>query len=296
MKEFYQNLKRKREERNIGLDEIHRRTRLPMPYLKDIEAGRLENLPEGYQRLYLKRYIQEIGLDTEAVLRDYDVLTGKFTPQGESPMAPEGEGEPDTAGELPINLDAAHKYFWIAVAVLAVLAAAYFTYAYYTSEQNIQGRDIVEIPITQLVEPPQAAPANPAGTPAGQDSSLSANEGSQEMTPAEEINPEETFLVVIQALERTWIREVSGGKDTTEYILSSGTSRSVRAYQQLSLRLGRADGVSVTVNNQTRAGFGAPNQVADLLITREGISRQRILNVRTNPTGEEPAQENAAGE
>lgn len=96
VKEFYENLKKKREEKGISLDEIHRKSRLSLEYLRAIEAGQIDKLPEGYERIYLKRYAKEIGLDEEEVLRDFDLLTGRIAVP-EQPAQPRETKEPKKA-------------------------------------------------------------------------------------------------------------------------------------------------------------------------------------------------------
>jgi cytoskeletal protein RodZ len=68
VKEFYENLKKKRKEKGISLEDIHQKSRLSLDYLNAIEAGQIEKLPVGYERIYLKRYAKEVGLDEEEVL------------------------------------------------------------------------------------------------------------------------------------------------------------------------------------------------------------------------------------
>ena len=47
MKEFFENLKQKREEKGITLEDIHQKSRLSLVYLNAIETGEMDKLPSG---------------------------------------------------------------------------------------------------------------------------------------------------------------------------------------------------------------------------------------------------------
>ncbi len=72
MATFGAALKRTREQRGVSLDEIARETRLSKRYLLAIEDEAIAKLPGGtYNRAYLRSYAAFLGLDAEALLRDY---------------------------------------------------------------------------------------------------------------------------------------------------------------------------------------------------------------------------------
>ena len=76
MKEFFENLKETRIKKKIDLEDISRRTRLLLQKLKDIEAGNLHNLAKGYDRIFFKRYLKEIGEDKKEVWDDFNLFFG----------------------------------------------------------------------------------------------------------------------------------------------------------------------------------------------------------------------------
>lgn len=72
MASFGLELKRRREERGVSLDDIARETRLSKRYLVALEDEAIGKLPGGaYNRAYLKNYAAFLGLNSEPLLRAY---------------------------------------------------------------------------------------------------------------------------------------------------------------------------------------------------------------------------------
>ncbi len=72
MREFASELRAQRESIGMSLEELFERTRLNPEYLRAIESGNYDILPEIYVRLFIKKYAQEIGLDVEETLARYE--------------------------------------------------------------------------------------------------------------------------------------------------------------------------------------------------------------------------------
>lgn len=282
MKEFYQNLQAKRQEKGLSLEDLHERTRLPLNYLGAIELGEIHRIPEGYQRIYLRRYAKEIGLDPEEVARDFDLLTGRLTPaenisstpsktrkpQGSKAAAPQRAPEPESRRVIEkVNLDKVNRLFWISLTGIILLAAGFFTYKTYLAEEGDQNVVIKEIPISQLMSSPPAADS--AVTPS---------------TAKIEEKPSEPFSVVLKATHQTWVREIRDAADTSDYILSPGNRRTINASESVQLRLGRADGLEIVADGKPLGQIGAANEVANLTLTREGITGKNLTKV-SKPAG-----------
>ncbi|NIV71382.1 MAG: DUF4115 domain-containing protein [Calditrichae bacterium] len=286
MKEFYQNLKKKREEKGITLDDIYYKTRLSKNYLEAIEAGEIEKLPHGYDRIYLKRYAKEVGLDVDEVLHDFDLLTGRLTPRPNTEKSKEPSkekstedredtskpGDKDFSNKIyrltqNLNLDRIHKVFWITLAVLTVLAAGYFTYQQYVFEKKNQNVKVKEISISELIEDLQKKDS--VLTPQLSDNTILRTKTSPQIT------------VDLRALERTWVREIRDQQDTTEYILPTGLKRSIEAVEKVQFVLGRADGVELWLNGKNIGVMGDSNQVVlRLVLTPDGIAEKRLKTVK----------------
>lgn len=67
-----------REVLGVELNEIALFTGIPAKHLKNIELERLELLPpQGYIRVFLKKYAEYLSLDSERIIRDYLKLVEK---------------------------------------------------------------------------------------------------------------------------------------------------------------------------------------------------------------------------
>lgn len=289
MKEFFENLKQKREEKGVTLEHINRKTFLPIQYLEAIESGKMEQIPEGYDRIYLKRYASEIGLDVEEVLRDYDVLSGRLTPSYSPPKktvknVSSRKQRPRITFNKPVsknnqfrkiierlNLDKVHKYFWIGFAVFIFLIIALFTYRAYLNEKR---NEIVITEITSLPLANTDGVAEPASQPSVDNINLSpadkpANDGDVE-----------NFVVELYAVDTTWIRQIKDGRDTNEYILPKGIRHRVEAKNNVRLVVGKASGVEIWLNGKNLGTLGDEDEVVTrLIISKDGIKEKRIKKV-----------------
>lgn len=72
MREFASELRAQRESSGMSLEELFERTRINPEYLRAIESGNYDVLPEIYVRLFVKKYAQEVGLDVEETLAKYE--------------------------------------------------------------------------------------------------------------------------------------------------------------------------------------------------------------------------------
>ena len=72
MREFASELRGQRESSGMSFEELFERTRINPEYLRAIESGDYDVLPEIYVRLFVKKYAQEVGLDVEETLAKYE--------------------------------------------------------------------------------------------------------------------------------------------------------------------------------------------------------------------------------
>ena len=73
-KQFYEDLKLKREEGGFSLDEISDFTKIDIRYLIAVEEGDFSCLPAVYMRLFIRSYCEYIGADSKKALNDYEFL------------------------------------------------------------------------------------------------------------------------------------------------------------------------------------------------------------------------------
>ena len=74
---FYSHYKKIRRERKISLEDISRRTKIDVKYLKFLESGKFVEIPGIYTKLFFKAYINEIGCDIDEALDSLENFLNK---------------------------------------------------------------------------------------------------------------------------------------------------------------------------------------------------------------------------
>ena len=74
---FYSRYKKIRRERKISLEDISRRTKIDIKYLKYLESGKFSEIPGIYTKLFFKAYINEIGCDIDEALESLENFLNK---------------------------------------------------------------------------------------------------------------------------------------------------------------------------------------------------------------------------
>ena len=85
MSEFYKNLKKFREEKGISLEDINKRTKINISILNAIENGEFSELPDTYQRLFIRAYAAEIGADPDKTIYELEQYLGLEHKKEEKP-------------------------------------------------------------------------------------------------------------------------------------------------------------------------------------------------------------------
>ncbi len=280
MKEFYENLKKKRQKQNLTLEVIHERSRLPLEYLQAIEKGEMHKLPKAYEKMYLRRYAREIGLNPDEVVRDFELLRGNLTPPQSNAVKQQSEGkkaqvvEPisSTVKETieEVDLDRVNRYFWPILIAMIFVISVFFAYRSYFAESTDSTPTVREVSIDELLNK-----VNPERVEKEVDSTTDLN---ADRATAQSPVPGDVNLA-LQSLERVWVRAICDRVDTTEFILENGLSKSLAAKDTIELVVGRADALSINLNGKTLAPLGEANQVARVLLTADGILRKRLTRV-----------------
>lgn len=284
MKEFFENLKQIREAKGITLEEIAHRSRLPLKYLQDIEAGKLENLPAGYDRIFLKRYLKEIKEDKEEVWRDFNLFFGAGPLHNTVPYSsdiPEKNSRPqipdETQEEKPEkikkpnflqkllrkgSLNKFYHYVWVFLSITVLGVFVFLAYKQYHFAKSATP-EIKEISVVEYISEMQQ-----------QEKQLSEEAENNSGVPSADST---NFTVELKALKRTWIKEIRDQKDTSEYILNEGIKRKINARESVKFMMGRADGVQIWFNNDSLGVAGNSDEVVlSLVLNQKGIVEKRL--------------------
>jgi len=97
MKQIGKELKEVREEKGISLDEVAEKTKIQTRFLKAIENGNWEDLPEEvYLRGFLRTYAEALGLDGKEFVESYNRSLNQDIP----PSLPEEDEEEESSSQF----------------------------------------------------------------------------------------------------------------------------------------------------------------------------------------------------
>jgi len=74
---FYQKLKEARKNKNISFQDIEEKTKINIRYIKAIEEGDFDILPNTYVRLFIRSYAEILGLNQSEILKEFDAVSLK---------------------------------------------------------------------------------------------------------------------------------------------------------------------------------------------------------------------------
>ncbi len=89
---FYNKYKKFRTENNIDLKDISKRTKIDLKYLQAIEKGKFAEIPSVYVKLFFKAYINEIGIDINEAIFEFDSFFNQKKGSKSLKFVPEEEG------------------------------------------------------------------------------------------------------------------------------------------------------------------------------------------------------------
>ena len=69
---FYSKYKKIRRERKISLEDISKKTKVHIKYLRFIESGKFSEIPSIYTKLFFKAYVSEIGCNVDEAIKDLE--------------------------------------------------------------------------------------------------------------------------------------------------------------------------------------------------------------------------------
>jgi cytoskeletal protein RodZ len=237
-------LRAARSASGLSLAELERRTKIRAAHLSALEEERLDMLPPPpFVRGFVRTYAQALGLDPEPLLARVSELDSAAP--GGSPWRPvQATIEPaQPASRLRRRASAAG----IMALVVGIALAAFFA-------QQLR----------ELGRPVQPAPPAPAATTApGQPASPAAATPAAQPAAATPAPPAEGAGVIVEvsATGRSWLRVVGDGRLLFEGFVTAGESRRWQSPGPMTIRVGNAGAVVVTVNGRSVGTLGAQGEV-----------------------------------
>lgn len=227
-----------RTARNISLDTVAAKTKIPQSILIAIEEADFSELPEPF---YIQALVSKFAQAVEAT--GIEFISAK----------PEANQISDriqkkSRFQLSFQLRSLHLYLLYIVLVFISVRAITLMVERPVVVNETPAESLVDPDVSQnkpkLEAPPQTAP--------------------QFVSQSSDAN---SVSVGINLQERCWLKVMVDGKVAFEGILPQGTQRKWSGEREVTIRAGNAGGVVISFNNEQQKILGAPGQVEEITYT-----------------------------
>lgn len=251
-----QALQQARIDARLTIDEVSTSTRVRVPIVQAIEDDDFSRCGgDVYARGHIRTLAREVGLDSQALVSQYDAEHGG---------RPQPTAAPATLFEAERIRPERRRPNWTAAMVAAIVAVVGFVGFTLVGGEGGDSKPSTaeESPSSkpsQTSKPSPSKSADPTSTPADPkptDSAIAA-------APADKVT------VQMTAEQNVWISaEDHNGRLVHEGVLQKGKSKTFTDDERLNLVLGNAGGVKLYVNGKEVKDVGEDGQVQRVSYTR----------------------------
>lgn len=249
-------MKREREVRGISLQEIAEATKISLRYLQALEEDQFELLPgKFFTRAIIRSYAQQVGLDPEKVLQQYQQYVVGATLSEETPVVE--KSEPIVQKFKSRKIAAIIIITFLALFLFFILSWSLF-HPPQPSSQEVLTLTSLPLPRKNISQAYlQLAISIPAST------SLKLN---------------------LQFTQKTWLQVYADGILKINGLLYPGEEISLEAKQEFLLHVGNAGGFQFTINGLPGRRLGTSGQVIkNIRINRQTFTQYLRLPPETTP-------------
>lgn len=256
MEPFYETIKHNRESLGLSVEQISNRTKISKEIISAIEAGEIRILPKTYMRLFLKAYAQEINLDPQTILRNFEELLGE---SGTTSIPLQTVTHRAQIAEIPELLEnhsvtkSPNRNFATIVIILIIIVFLISVLKQVLMDEK-KKRITAAFPVITTSDTTQTAIISP---------------DSQSVVPQNELK------LTILTKDSCWIKIIVDGRDSFEAILPPHYKKEAVATEQFDIRVGRPACVNLILNGKDIGPVGAPAIPTRLVITKDGIVRRQ---------------------
>ena len=283
-----QELKTKREALGLSLADIFQRTRISVSNLQAMEDNNFHLLPtSAYTKNFIKTYARSLGIDSEPILVKYEDYLNSL--KGIQKLSPK-----DVSGIKILlgKISSIRLYSGIAVLIVISVVTWLISKQYQSSSDIINSKGGITAAVTEHKEQTSNSPVAetaPINQQVPDNSKPGLNEINKpspvkeqsipdkiennavksskkqvslpDMQPA--VNSEEASLLIINAIEETWIRIKADEKPSFQVLLKSGEKYEYKA-ASLDMDIGNAGGITIQFKGKNIDNLGKSGQVTHL--------------------------------
>jgi cytoskeleton protein RodZ len=266
-----ETLRRERLRAGLDLEKISQDTKISVRMLEQIEANQFDKLPGGvFARSFVRQYAHAVGLDEEQIVAELGRTlepAAKSAPVVEETPRPELDIPPVAAWGGGSRLRQSSSLPALALVVLVMvgcsIAYTWWQKSRHSSSPPAQAQVEESAPATAV--PPEAPPAQTAppaanppqpGTPPVSNATIETAAG--------------TLTVGLTAEEATWVQAKANGKVVFSGIIQPNETKSLQAADTVTLRIGNAGGISISLNGKAIPAVGPKGQVRVVQLRPDG--------------------------
>ena len=255
-----------RQESKISLKNIAEQTKINVEFLKSMEEGRFDFLPDLYVRNFLKLFVQQLGQDSFDILNEYDKITQQDEPEIETVTTVTDEDlknfkpPKDLRKQFSDIIEKIKPYIRQMNVLWFILGALVIVLAVYSLVQERDNQQVIRAGTsrTSLVETKNT----PVDTPKAVKQNLfrTSHELSLELT----------------ALERTWLQISVDDSSAKEHIFDNGMQHTWLAKERFNLLIGNGSGVRLSLNGKDLGPLGDSGEVIRIDVTENGVRNNSL--------------------
>lgn len=268
---LFERLKQIRIQKNLDLKTISKKSRIHLKYLKAIESGEIDQIPEVYDKLFFQTYVSFLDLeDTEQFFAEFRSIRKQSRPGYSTTI-----NNIKTIASDPEKSSRLNKMYIILPIIILVLIISIMAINSITVKDN-DSEPVKELAVREIVNKIE----------------LKSKAKKDSIIQQSQLN-KKNVSVNIKAIDRTWLRFIKDHADTNEYLLTPGNRLDIQADSLVEFLVGNANGLRFKINSNNVGVLGKPGEVITYLkVTPKGIIDKRIKKVAGRAKKSDPLNVN----
>jgi hypothetical protein len=255
-----------REQRDLSLSGLATRTKLPVHVLQAIERNDFASLPGGmFRKAYVRTVAAEVGLNPDEIASDY---SSRFEPSVDPPAIPDRNAA--RQAEWIEQLTPSPRPSIPTLVTLAVAAAVWFMLRSDPGQPNVPIDDVAgDSVMASMLQPAMIADSDDR-----QRDSVAPH-------PSGALTPDVPLRIEMAATDWCWIAAEADGERVLYRLVEPGEQLVLEGQHLISLRLGDAGAVRLSINDGGSRSFGRDGEVVDLEVTPHTVDDLNLRAVET---------------
>ncbi len=273
---FYEELKEKRESLGLSLKQISTKTKINLKFLTAFETGEFTNLPKTYIRLFLKTYANELGLDSNKILNQFNEHIEDQDIKSINPKSNYSKSGKDIKleSEKKINFPLFILIIAVSVFIIIILKQISNESPLESSTTPIGGSEDISLSSedSKITEDIKEQVIDTLTI----DESKPMIAELDTTTIPEPIIVQNDLTLLLKTIDSCWVQIILDKTDTSEAIFLPNARKSWKAKEEFNIMIGRPTKVALSLNGNDLGIIASEGKPVRLYITSEGIINRRV--------------------